>query len=243
VFHVKSRVPGGEIGDEVAALCERYALRPRASGQLLAILECLAADALAPTTVRDPGPAVLRHLADSLVALEFDQVCAARAIADIGAGAGFPGMPLAVALPESAVWLVESQRRKCDFVDRALRAAEIENASSVHVRAEEWRAGFGRQDVVLARALARQPVVLEYAAPLLADGGTLVDWRGRRDPADESNALAAACELGLRRLEVRRVEPYAAARDHHLHLYAKVAPTPTRFPRRPGVARKRPLGC
>jgi 16S rRNA (guanine527-N7)-methyltransferase len=85
--------------------------------------------------------------------------------------------------------------------------------------------------------------VLEYAAPLLRVGGALVDWRGRRHADEERSATRAAAELGLRLLEIRRVEPYAEARDHHLHIYVKDSPTSARFPRRAGIARKRPLGC
>jgi 16S rRNA (guanine527-N7)-methyltransferase len=95
---------------------------------------------------------------------------------------------------------------------------------------------------VLARALAPQPVVLEYAAPLLRLGGRLVDWRGRRVPDEESAARRAGEELGMRLQEIRRVLPFADARDHHLHIWLKAAETPARFPRRPGIARKRPLG-
>ncbi len=193
--------------------------------------------------MRDPERAVDVHFADSLVALELDAVRAATRIADLGSGAGFPGLALAIALPRAEVALVESQRRKCEFLDRARTLAHLANASVVCSRAEEWRDGFDAQDVVVARALAPQAVVLEYAAPLLHVGGTLVDWRGRRSTEEERGAERAAAELGLRRLEIRRVEPYVQARDHHLHVFAKVEPTSPRFPRRPGVARKRPLGC
>ena len=109
-------------------------------------------------------------------------------------------------------------------------------------RAEEWSAGIGCNDAVLARALAPQTVVLEYAAPLLRMGGALVDWRGRRDPSAEEAADRAASGLGLSRVETRRVMPFEQATDRHLHVFVKVAETPARFPRRPGIARKRPLG-
>ena len=97
-------------------------------------------------------------------------------------------------------------------------------------------------DVVLARALAPQPVVLEYAAPLLRLGGALVDWRARRDGHEEQAAATAARELGLELGEIRRVRPFAEATDRHLHVWVKTGATPERFPRRAGMARKRPLG-
>lgn len=228
---------------EVQQLARRYALRPPADAQMTAILETLAADDRAPTTVRDPGEAVDIHLADSLVALEIDRIRSARRVADIGTGAGFPGLALAVALPASEMRLLESQSKKCQFVRRVIAAAEVDNARVVEGRAEEWPEGLGAHDAVLARALAPSTVVLEYAAPLLEHGGVLVDWRGRRDAAQEAEAACAAEQLGMRLLEIRRTEPYKGARDHHLHVFEKVAETPSRFPRRAGVARKRPLGC
>jgi 16S rRNA (guanine527-N7)-methyltransferase len=85
-------------------------------------------------------------------------------------------------------------------------------------------------------------VVLEYAAPLLQDGGRLIDWRGARSAEEEARAASAAEILGLRRVEIRRVQPFDSARDRHLHVFEKIAPTPVDFPRRAGVARKRPLG-
>jgi 16S rRNA (guanine527-N7)-methyltransferase len=196
-----------------------------------------------PTTVRDPAQALKVHLADSLTALELPRVRVATRIADLGSGPGFPGLALAVALAGSEMKLVESQARKCAFVEALIAAAGIANAMVVCARAEEWREGIGAHDLVAARALAPQPVVLEYAAPLLQMGGALVDWRGKRDAEGEASAAVAAAELGLRLVEIRRVEPYAGARDHHLHVYEKVSQTPARYPRRPGVARKRPLGC
>ncbi len=226
----------------VQTLAQRYGLPPRAHVQMTAILETLAADERAPTTVRDPEKAIDAHLADSLVALEVDRLRSARRIADIGTGAGFPALPLAVALPTSEMRLVESQAKKCQFLRRAIAAAGVDNAHVIERRAEEWSEGLGAHDAVLARALAPAPVVLEYAAPLLEHGGVLVDWRGRRDAAREAQAGSAAEQLGMRLLEIRRTAPYEGAREHHLHVFEKVADTPSRFPRRAGVARKRPLG-
>jgi 16S rRNA (guanine527-N7)-methyltransferase len=223
-------------------LTGRYELDSDQLAQLRAILLELQNDEQAPTTVTSLDEAIEVHLADSLTALEIGDVADASRIVDIGSGAGFPGLALAVALPDARVSLVESQGRKCEFLERACAAASVGNASIVAGRIEEWREGIARNDVVLARALAPQPVVLEYAAPLLSPGGLLVDWRGRRSMDGESSARHAAGLLGLRLREIRRTEPYEGALHHHLHVYEKVAETPTRFPRRVGVARKRPLG-
>lgn len=210
--------------------------------QFEAVLEMLRQDEHAPTAVRDTRQAVDIHLADSLAALEIDAIASATVLADLGAGAGFPGLAIAVALPGAEVSLVESQRRRCEFLERVRVHAGIENARVVGARAEEWSEGLSRNDAVMARALAAQPVVLEYAAPLLRLGGSLVDWRGKRQGAEEEASIVAAEALGLERQEIRRVQPFEGATDRHLHVFQKVAPTPERFPRRPGIARKRPLG-
>jgi 16S rRNA (guanine527-N7)-methyltransferase len=221
---------------------ETIELTPGQERKLAVLLALLEADEHAPTAVRDPQLAAQVHLADSLTALELDVVRAALRIADLGSGAGFPGLPLAVALPHAEVSLVESQRRKCAFLEGVCAGAGIDNARIVSARAEEWSAGLSRSDVVVARALAAQPVVLEYAAPLLRVGGTLVDWRGKRSPEQERAASRAAVLLGVRLVEIRRVRPFEAATDHHLHVFVKDGETPPRFPRRAGIARKRPLG-
>lgn len=227
---------------DLDALAERYALSGAQRGQLDVLVDRVAGDPEAPTTVTDRAPILRDHLADSLVALELPEVRAAKAIADLGAGAGFPGLPLAIALPHARVTLVESNGRKCAFISAAIEACSLDNAAAIHARAESWPQGLASCDLVTARALAPLAVVAEYAAPLLAIGGWLVAWRGRRDPDDEAAGARAGAELGLDAGAVTRVEPYPGALHRHLHLMHKVAPTPDRFPRRPGMARKRPLG-
>jgi 16S rRNA (guanine527-N7)-methyltransferase len=232
----------GDAAPALGALARGHGLNVGQEEQLAGLLEALARDEHAPTSVRSPERAVNAHLADSLAALELEPVRSATTIVDIGAGAGFPGLALAVALEGSEVRLLESQRSKCAFMRRVITAVGVPNARVVCARAEDWREGLGEHDAVLARAVAAQPVVLEYAAPLLRLGGTLVDWRGRRVVDEEEAAQRAAGQLGLSRTEVRAVAPFEGATDHHLHLYLKVRDTPERFPRRAGMARKRPLG-
>src|SRR5688572_30245997 len=137
----------------VADLVARWRLPGATERALAALLDLLATDPHAPTTVRAREEAVDVHLADSLVALALPAVREARAIADLGAGAGLPGLALAAALPEARVWEVESAGRRCDFLRRAVAAAGLDNVEVVHARAEAWEAGLGTCDLVVARAL------------------------------------------------------------------------------------------
>ena len=147
-----------------------------------------------------------------------------------------------MALPEARVALVESVGRKCAFLDRAAAAAGLRNVAVVPARAEAWEEGLGAHDLVTARALAPLNVLVEYAAPLLAEGGHLVAWKGRPDPEEEADGAAAAALLGMSEPVERPVEGPAGADHRSLYLSMKVRPTPNGFPRRPGMARKRPLG-
>jgi 16S rRNA (guanine527-N7)-methyltransferase len=226
----------------LAELRTQYELPASAVRALVAVLDHQARDEHASTTVRAAEEAVDRHVADSLVALELTEVREARHIADLGSGAGWPGIALAAALPEAEVALVESARRRCQYLERSVAAAGLTNVRVVHARAEEWRAGIGVNDLVTARALAALPVLCEYAAPLLADGGHLVAWKGVVDVAETAAGERAAEEVGLEPVEVRVVHPYPNAGPATLHVFRKARPTPERFPRRPGVALKRPLG-
>jgi 16S rRNA (guanine527-N7)-methyltransferase len=169
-------------------------------------------------------------------------VASAATVVDLGSGAGLPGLPLAIALPNVSFVLVESSGRKCAFIIRAAAACGLTNVEVVHSRVEVWREALGRFETVLARAMAPLEVVVEYAAPLLTVGGRLVAWRGRRDAEAEERAAKACDLLGLRAEETRRVWPYPAAHDRYLHLFLKVMDTPPEFPRRAGMASKRPLG-
>lgn len=228
--------------DPIRTLAERYRLAPEASEKLRVYLEMMVRDRTAPTAIRDPQRVLEDHLADSLAALELEQVTAATDAADLGAGAGLPGLPLAIARPELRMTLLESTSRKCEFIERAVAACAVANTNVACERAESWRAGLGRMDLVTARAVGPLPVVLEYAAPLLRVGGALVVWRGKREPEVERAAALAAEHLALGLFDVRAVHPYPEARHRHLYTWLKVGETPPGFPRRPGVALKRPLG-
>jgi 16S rRNA (guanine527-N7)-methyltransferase len=226
----------------LAELVAQHGLGQAELEQLEVLLAALADDAHTPTAVREPERAVDVHLADSLAALDLDLVRAASRLVDMGSGAGLPGLALAAALPRARVALLESVARRAALLEIVARRMAVANVQVLAERGESWCGGAGTADVVTARALAPQAVVLEYAAPLLSVGGALVDWRGRRSQEDELAASRAAEMLGLELREIRPTRALPGAGEHHLHVFAKTAATPGRFPRRPGIARKRPLG-
>ena len=237
-FHVERSGPR----ERLTALAARHGLPHAAPEQLWTILEAVADEPTSITSVRDPREGVEVHVADSLAALDLDAVRGARRIADLGSGAGFPGLVLAVALPDARVAVVESVGRKCAFLDRAAAAAGLRNVDVVPARAEAWEEGIGAHDLVTARALAPLNVLVEYAAPLLAPEGRLVAWKGCPEPEEEADGAAAAALLGMSEPVSHPVEAPAGADHRSLYLSMKVRPTPNGYPRRPGMARKRPLG-
>jgi 16S rRNA (guanine527-N7)-methyltransferase len=178
------------------------------------------------TSVRDPAEARRVHVEDALAAVD---LLDAGPVVDVGSGGGSPGIPLAAARPDLEFHLLESARKKCSFLREV--AADFENVEVVCARAEEHAAGAGRDfyGTAVARALAPPPVAAEWCLPLVAVGGTAILFAG---PTADADAVArAAAKLGSE--EPRAVGGFLVLR--------KVAPTPAGFPRRPGMARKRPL--
>lgn len=204
-------------------------------------LGLLAADDHAPTTVRAPRRAVDAHIADALSGLAVPELAAAQRVADLGAGAGVPGLILAAARPALRVVEVESNGRKCAFMERAITTMGLQNAEVVCARAEAWDAGRERCDAVTARALGPLSVLVEYAAPLLVPGGVLVAWKGAPDAAEVADGAHAASTLGLEETAVVDVAPFPGADQRSLYVYRRVGSLPNGYPRRPGIARKRPL--
>jgi 16S rRNA (guanine527-N7)-methyltransferase len=196
---------------------------------------------IAPSTVRR-APDV--HIADSLSGLEFDELRSARRVADLGSGAGLPGLVLAAHLPGARFDLVESSSRKCSFVGEAIERMGLANASVVCERSEQWAAGEGREayDAVTARAVGSLATLAELASPLLREGGALLAWKGARSAEEEAEVARAGERLAMEPIEIRSVRPYPGSRDRHVHLLRKNGPTPNGLPRRPGMAAKRSFG-
>jgi 16S rRNA (guanine527-N7)-methyltransferase len=184
------------------------------------------------------------HVVDSLTGLEVGELREASRVADAGAGAGFPGLALAVALPSAQVDLIESVGRKCEFMRQAVEAAAIPNATVVNARSEDWASSEGREayDVVTARAVGRLSTLAELASPLLEPNGVLIAWKGKRDPDEEQQLANASESLAMTPSQVLDVGDRAGSQHRHLHVIRKTGPTPANLPRNPGIAKKRPKG-
>lgn len=219
-------------------------LNPAARAALEKVLELLAVERASVSSVTTPGRAWKVHIADSLTGLEIPDLREAPTVADIGSGAGFPGLALAAALPNAKVDLIESVGRKCEFIRRAIDESGITNAKVINLRSEELAEGDGREAyaAVTARAVGRLSTLAELASPLLTEGGVLVAWKGKRDPDEEAQLANAASDLAMRPEQILHVGPYAGSEHRHLHVLRKSGPTPPKLPRRPGMAKKRPYG-
>jgi 16S rRNA (guanine527-N7)-methyltransferase len=209
-----------------------------------AILELLEGERASVSSVTELERAWRVHVEDSLTGLEVEQLREAGRIADIGSGAGFPGLVLAVALPDSKVDLIESVGRKCEFIQRAIDAAGIPNATVINARSEKLAAEEGRDsyDAVTVRAVGRLSTLAELASPLLKENAVLVAWKGKRDADEEQQLERAADQLAMQPEQILDVGDRAGSKHRHLHVLRKLGPTPASLPRRPGMAKKRPQG-
>ena len=176
------------------------------------------------TAIEDPSDAWAMLVQDALRGVEVVRAFDGP-IVDVGSGNGSPGLVVAANLPDREVTLLDSNKRKAAFLERT--AADFPNVTVVRGRAEEQGTdGFG---VALAKALAPPAVALEWVLPLVRQGGAAVLWLG---PSEDLEALSRVSDQ-LGGASVEELNGLAVAR--------KIAPTPAGFPRRPGLARKRPL--
>jgi len=200
------------------------------------------------TAVTDYEEVQIKHFADSLavlLALATDDLGDGPSLVDFGSGAGFPGLPLKIVRPAWRVVLVESTRKKTAFLEHIINQLGLQDTDVVWARAEEvgrdlaYREQF---DVAVARAVAGLAVLVEYALPLLRLGGRFVAQKGS-DPSDEIRAAEKAIDTlggGYSSTIPYRLPAFDA--PLHLVVIEKVSPTPGKYPRRPGMPAKRPIG-
>ncbi|MBI5949390.1 MAG: 16S rRNA (guanine(527)-N(7))-methyltransferase RsmG [Chloroflexi bacterium] len=191
-----------------------------------------------------PGEMVRRQYAESLELLRLcpEIAAAAASLADVGSGGGYPGMVAAVMLPETRVHLVEPLQKRARLLETMAADLGLTNVTVHALRAEEAGRGSLRDacEAVTARAVAELRELLEYTAPLCAPGGTLALPKGSALPGELEAAAAAMAALGCEFVEARPMRPEVAGQVT-VAVFRKTAPTGDRYPRRPGMAGKRPL--
>jgi len=194
------------------------------------------------TSLTDPVEIAAKHYLDSLTCLLVRDLAASEEVADIGSGGGFPGMVLALARPAARFTLVDSSAKRTAFLRIAADALHLTNTTIITARAEalgqdpDYRE---RYDLVLSRALAPLPVLLEYCLPLARLGGQVLAMKG--PDAGLTASAQALTTLGGRLATTHRLELPQGLGARTLVLLEKIATTPARYPRRPGAPAKRPL--
>ncbi len=191
------------------------------------------------TAVTDAREALFRHYLDSLTALPW--IPRGAAVVDIGAGAGFPGVPILLARPDIRMTLLDAQRKRVDFLREAAETVGFA-AEAAHARAEDFaRARRESFDAALGRAVAPLPILLEWALPLVKVGGRCVLWKGPGVEAEMADAQRVSPLLGGGEPAVVGAPVEGDGDGHVLVIVEKVEPTPEKFPRKAGMAQKRRL--
>jgi len=199
------------------------------------------------TTIIEPEDIVIKHYLDSLAFIPWIRrysVGQNVRLCDLGTGAGFPGLPIKIAMPELKLTLIDSLAKRINFLNQVILTLDLPDVITCHARAEDigrvadYREKF---DIVVARAVAELPILLEYAVPLLKVGGVLLSAKGV-DPENEIRRAQKA--LAVLSCKVEHLEKYSLAEgadNRSLIIIKKILPTASKYPRQAGKPKKNPL--
>ena len=195
------------------------------------------------TAITEPDQVATLHLLDSLNLLPLADFAGKTAV-DVGTGAGFPGVPLAIAVPESRITLLDSLGKRVDFLRESCAALGLSNAVCVHARAEEF-AGDRREsfDLAVSRAVAALPVLCELCLPLVKPGGAFIAMKSVDCGRELAEAETAIRLLGGRLRDTVDYTIPTTGIVHRAVIVEKVSPSPKKYPRRFAQIKKQPLGA
>lgn len=197
------------------------------------------------TAITDEQDVYLKHFYDSLTLLkDNDSFLEAKTVCDVGAGAGFPSLPLKIALPHLHVTIVDSLNKRIHFLENLVAELGLENVSLYHDRAETFGRTKGKReafDIVTARAVARLNVLLELCVPLVKVDGYFIALKASQGRTEVAEAQHAMDELSV---TLEAITPFELPESHDertLMIFKKVADTKKKYPRKPGTPNKQPL--
>ena len=196
------------------------------------------------TAITDPNEIYIKHFVDSLSCLQVERFRPPGNVIDVGTGAGFPGIPLKIVYPQFQITLVESIGKKMEFCRHVVSSLGLGGVDFVQDRAERLGKNVAhreRYDWAIARAVAILPVLLEYLLPFIKLGGGAIVQKGETGPAEAHSAEKALSVLGGEIKQVLPVELPRVTETRYLIVVDKVACTPEKYPRKPGIPAKRPL--
>lgn len=196
------------------------------------------------TAIREPELIQQRHFLDSLTCATVTGDLNGRSLIDVGAGAGFPGLPLRILYPQSHLTLVESVQKKARFLEAVVAELGLANVRIVAERAEvlgQQAVYRGQYDWAMARGVAEMRVLVEYLLPFCRIGGHMLAQKGESAAGETAAAAAAIAELGGAAPQLYSIQLPGHSERHNLVVIKKGAPTPARYPRRPGIPARRPL--
>jgi 16S rRNA (guanine527-N7)-methyltransferase len=196
------------------------------------------------TAIREPEAIRLRHFADSLSCLAATGELEGQRLADVGTGAGFPGLVLKICFPDMQLTLVESVGKKCRFLEEVVSRLTLQTVEILQERVEvvgRLPAHRERYDWAVARAVTQMPALVEYLLPLCRVGGSMLAQKGSSAAEETENAAWAIKQLGGDAAQVLQVSVPGEEASRFLVTVKKVRPTPSKYPRRTGVPTKQPL--
>lgn len=193
------------------------------------------------TAIRDEPGVLSKHIADSLYAARVIKQLGAKTVLDVGSGGGFPALPIAAALPDVSVTALDATAKKCRHIEQAALDASLSNVRVVCARAEEASDLFASFDVVISRAVAALPILLEITSPHAKTKGHILSMKGELAEREQANAAHAAESLGLTFLETVTYTLPEGGDHRAIIIYRKEIPTPKLYPRKWNEINKKPL--
>lgn len=196
------------------------------------------------TAITDKEEFIRKHYIDSLLCYEFDELQRAAKIIDVGTGAGFPGVPLAIVFPEKQFVLMDSLKKRLNVVDELCKELGINNVTTLHGRAEDLardRNHREKYDLCVARAVANTAVLAEYTLPFIKVGGSLLAYKGSDFKKELDEGQKSISLMGGKLAGERSVTIENLGLDHKIIIISKIKNTPMQYPRKAGTPSKEPL--